>query len=60
MTSLNAKSDTRLTEDLQCLYGRMMAWPVTPYYACVWKPYRTEAKKNTCAQFRAALCRRCG
>lgn len=55
MTSLNAKSDMRLTEDLQCLHGLMTALPVTPYYACVWKPCRTEAKKNTCARFRAAL-----
>lgn len=60
MTSLNAKSDTRLTEDLQCLHGLMTALPVTPYYACVWKPCRTEAKENICAQFRAALSRRCG
>lgn len=56
MTSLKAKSDTRLTEDLWCLHGLMTALPVTPYYACVWKPYRTEAKKNTSAQFRAVLC----
>lgn len=55
MTSLNAKSDMRLTEDLQCLHGLMTALPVTPYYACVWKPCRTEAKKNTYARFRAAL-----
>lgn len=60
MTGLKAKSDTRLTEDLQSLHSLMTTLPFTPYYACVWKPYRTEAKKNTCAQFRAALCRRCG
>lgn len=60
MTSLKAKSDTRLTKDLWCLHGLMTALPVTPYYACVWKPCRTEAKKNTSAQFRAVLCQRCG
>lgn len=64
MTSLNMKAYTRLTEDLQSLYGLMTVLIVTPYYACVcwhsWKSCRTEAKTNVCAQFRAALCRRCG
>lgn len=63
MASLNAKVYTRL-RDFQSLYSLMTALLVTPYYVCVcqycWKPYRTEAKKNTCAQFRGALCWRCG
>lgn len=58
------KAYTRQTEDLQSLYSLMTVLIVTPYYACVcwhcWKSCRTEAKTNMCAQFRAALCRRCG
>lgn len=44
-TGLNAKSDTRLTENLQCLHSLMTALPVTPYYACVWKPTELKPRK---------------